>query len=106
MTAYALRILEKPPAPNRNPNLACNHNRTRKRGIENLSPKEHQVAVMLASGLLNKEIAFRLGNSTKTISTYRERIFWKLSVGNHVQLTHLLLARGKMPNLYANEPNG
>ena len=100
MTAATLKLLPDVTKKKRN------HNHGHKLGIENLSPKELQVAVMMATGLTNKEIASRFNNSHKTISTYRERIFWKLSMKDTVTLAHLLLARGKMQNIYANEPNG
>lgn len=45
-----------------------------------LSSRESMVARMLAQGFTSKHIAFELGISQKTVSTYKARIFDKLNV--------------------------
>jgi two-component system, NarL family, invasion response regulator UvrY len=75
-------------------------------GIECLSPRELEIVVMLARGKSVKEIAKEFGVSTKTIGTHRYRAMTKLGTHNVVILSHFLVARGVMRNLYADEPNG
>lgn len=53
-----------------------------------LSSREHEVFLMLAQGLSNKEIAHTLNLSPKTISTYRSRILLKMGFSNNAQLTY------------------
>ncbi len=53
-----------------------------------LSSREHEVFIMLAKGLSNKEIAATLNLSPKTISTYRSRILLKMGYDNNAQLTY------------------
>ncbi|MRR52766.1 MAG: response regulator transcription factor [Rhodocyclaceae bacterium] len=47
---------------------------------DRLSPREHDVLQLLASGYANKEIADRLGLSCPTVATYIRRIYEKLQV--------------------------
>lgn len=51
-----------------------------------LSDREFQVMVHIARGLRAKEIAYKLGISDKTISTYRRRIFEKLNCSSNADI--------------------
>jgi DNA-binding NarL/FixJ family response regulator len=51
-----------------------------------LSPREHEVIVWVARGLMNKEIAQRLGISDKTVKTHLQRIFKKTRLHHRAQL--------------------
>lgn len=62
-----------------------------------LSRRERQVAEMLASGATNKEAAWQLSISVKTVSTYKARILNKLNLKNLTGLVRYVLA--------ANNPN-
>lgn len=53
-----------------------------------LSTREQDILVKIASGEKIKDIAVELGLSISTIFTYRMRIFEKLKVTNNVELTH------------------
>lgn len=53
-----------------------------------LSSREQDILVKIASGEKIKDIAVELGLSISTIFTYRMRIFEKLKVTNNVELTH------------------
>lgn len=55
---------------------------------ESLSTREHQVFLLCARGKPVKAIAEELALSTKTISTFRTRIFEKLGLANDVDLAH------------------
>jgi len=58
-----------------------------------LSPREAEVAALVAAGLSNKEIAHRLALTEGTIKTYLSRqIFRKLHVGSRTELA-VLIAR-------------
>ena len=51
-----------------------------------LSPREHEIALMVAHGLPNKTIAANLGISSWTVSTHLRRMFAKLGVNSRVAL--------------------
>jgi two-component system, NarL family, invasion response regulator UvrY len=60
--------------------------------FEILSDRELQVVSMITKGIKTSEIAKKLSLSSKTINTYRYRIFKKLNLNNNdVELTHLAL---------------
>ena len=53
-----------------------------------LSSRENEILVKIASGVKVKDIAEELGLSISTVFTYRLRIFEKLNIKNNVELTH------------------
>lgn len=59
-----------------------------------LSEREKQVALMVVDCKSIQEIADSLFVSTKTVNTYRYRIFEKLGVDSDVKLTHLAIRHG------------
>lgn len=59
-----------------------------------LSQRELQVMTMIAHGMRIADIANKLCLSSKTINTYRYRLFEKLNVKNNVNLTHLAMRYG------------
>ena len=60
---------------------------TKKPPHENLSDREYQVMLMLASGKSVTEIAEELCLSVKTISTYRSRVMEKMNMKKNAELT-------------------
>ena len=62
--------------------------------LETLSPRETEVALLLAQGLKNEEIARQLSLSGKTVSTHKHRLFEKLDVRDNVTLARLLRQYG------------
>jgi DNA-binding NarL/FixJ family response regulator len=62
--------------------------------VDDLSDREFQVLVMLASGLSVKEIAERLELSDKTISTYRARLLEKLNLQSNVDIVRFAIRNG------------
>lgn len=58
--------------------------------LQTLSPREHEVAVLVARGRLTKQIAKQLGVSVKTVETHRSRITQKLEVRSVAQLVRML----------------
>jgi len=61
-----------------------------------LSERELQIMLMITRGEKVPNISTQLNLSTKTINSYRYRMFEKLSVGNDVELTHLALRHGML----------
>ena len=59
-----------------------------------LSERELQIMIMVTRGEKVPDISEHLMLSTKTINSYRYRIFDKLSVSNDVELTHLAIRHG------------
>lgn len=53
--------------------------------IASLTPKQHEILLMFADGLLNKQIASQLGTSESTIKSHASIIFLKLGVRNRTQ---------------------
>jgi FixJ family two-component response regulator len=70
------------------------HEQTEKAGIHSrlarLTPRERQVSTLVATGLLNKQIASELGTSEKTVKVHRGRVMAKLEVNSVAQLVRLL----------------
>ena len=56
-----------------------------------LSTREHEIALLVAQGLSNKEIAIELGISPWTVSAHLRRIFTKLDIGRRIELCLLLM---------------
>jgi two-component system, NarL family, invasion response regulator UvrY len=53
-----------------------------------LSDREFQVLCMIASGKSIRDIAADLSLSEKTVRTYRDRVFEKMTLKNDVEITH------------------
>jgi two-component system, NarL family, invasion response regulator UvrY len=54
-----------------------------------LSPRELEVAMLLAQGLRQEEIAKRLSLSAKTVNTHKARLFEKLEIQDSIALARL-----------------
>jgi len=62
--------------------------------LARLTPRERQVCDLVATGMLNKQIAAELGAAEKTIKCHRGRVMEKLAVGSVAELVRLVdLAR-------------
>ncbi|TLU66229.1 two-component system response regulator UvrY [Thalassotalea litorea] len=59
-----------------------------------LSERELQIMLMITRGEKVTDISEQLSLSSKTINSYRYRMFEKLSVTNDVELTHLAIRYG------------
>jgi len=55
-----------------------------------LSPREREVALLVARGLANKEIGRELGLSHGTVKQHVHNIFLKLGARNRCMLIHLV----------------
>jgi FixJ family two-component response regulator len=58
--------------------------------VEQLTPREREVCALVVRGLLNKQIAYELGTSEKTIKVHRGRVMLKLGVGSVAELARLM----------------
>jgi two-component system nitrate/nitrite response regulator NarL len=59
-----------------------------------LTEREKQVLSLIAEGLLNKQIADKLGIGVRTIETHRERVMRKLDIHTVAGLTKYAIAQG------------
>lgn len=64
--------------------------------FDELSPRELEVALLLAQGLRQEEIARRLSLSAKTINTHKSRMFDKLAITDNIALARLLGQHGML----------
>ena len=56
-------------------------------GSEGLTAREREIAVLVARGLSNRDIAARLVISKRTVDAHVNHIFAKLGLSSRVQLT-------------------
>lgn len=59
--------------------------------LERLSPREREVARLLALGLANKEVARELSISENTVHVHRQHIMEKTGTGSAAELARLIL---------------
>jgi FixJ family two-component response regulator len=64
--------------------------RTLQRLFNTLTPREEEVALLVAQGCLNKEVAFELGIVEKTVKIHRGRVMAKLGIRSATDLVRLL----------------
>lgn len=57
--------------------------------VATLTPREREVMDLVVRGLANKQIAYQLGLSEKTVETHRSRVMKKLSVSSVADLVRL-----------------
>lgn len=57
--------------------------------IETLTPREKEVMRWIITGMLNKQIAYELGTSEKTIKVHRSRVFQKTGVTSVAELVRI-----------------
>jgi FixJ family two-component response regulator len=58
--------------------------------LKTLSPREREIFDCLADGLITKQIASRLGISSKTVDVHRSSISQKLGLESPTQLAHVI----------------
>ncbi|WP_299267695.1 UvrY/SirA/GacA family response regulator transcription factor [uncultured Psychrosphaera sp.] len=64
--------------------------------FESLSERELQIMLMITKGEKVQSIAEQLSLSSKTINSYRYRMFEKLNISNDVELTHMAIRYGML----------
>ena len=78
-----------PAATRRNTNRVANAGES-----ATLSRREQEILALLADGLVNKQIAARLGISTNTVKTHLELLFEKLDVTTRAEAVATGVKRG------------
>ncbi len=74
--------------------------------LEDLSPRELSVMVMISEARDRRAISDTLCISPKTVSTYRSRLLRKLGASSDVELTHLSLRHGLIDPWQLAAPSG
>jgi two-component system, LuxR family, response regulator FixJ len=59
--------------------------------IAALTPREREIMELVVQGLANKQMAYQLGLSEKTIETHRSRVMKKMSVDSVAELVRMVL---------------
>lgn len=59
-----------------------------------LSPREHEIFLLLAQGKKNREIGKLLSISTRTVDTHRSNILKKLQMRSNAELVRMAIAEG------------
>jgi FixJ family two-component response regulator len=65
--------------------------------LAQLTPREKEVLTGVVSGMLNKQIAWQLGISLKTVKLHRGRMMHKMRVRNVADLVRLVEIAGRHP---------
>lgn len=84
--------------------------RQRRRAVEArlalLTPREHEVLLLVITGLLNKQIADRMSIAIKTVKVHRARVMQKLEADSVAALVHQCEAVGLMPQAPSRRNSG
>jgi DNA-binding NarL/FixJ family response regulator len=72
------------------------HNGDGHASSEVLSPREHEIFLMLAQGRKNREIGKLLSISTRTVDTHRSNILKKLQMRSNAELVRMAISEGLM----------
>ena len=54
--------------------------------VQSLTPREHEVFGLVVVGLLNKQIAYQLGNTERTVKEHRRSVMEKMQVDSLAEL--------------------
>jgi len=65
--------------------------------LESLTPREHEILTYLITGMLNKEIAYELNISERTVKAHRKQVFNKIGVASIAELVRLTEKVGIKP---------
>lgn len=65
--------------------------------LASLSPRQREILQLIAEGNSSKEIAYRLGISSKTVDTHRAQIMERLGIQNVQGLVKLAMRTGLVP---------
>lgn len=66
-------------------------------GVDELTPREREVAVLAAQGLSNADVATQLILSVRTVETHLQRAYRKLGIGSRDELVDLLAPEADRP---------
>lgn len=71
--------------------------------IRKLSPRQTEVYLELAVGSRNRDIAKKLGITTKTVDAHRSSLLRALNLRNNVDIARYALAHGHVPPMALEE---
>src|SRR5262249_35485847 len=63
--------------------------------VQSLSCRERQISLMVAKGLSNKEVGYRLGLSEATVKSHLHSIYKKMQIDNRSVLTRMVMAQAE-----------
>jgi FixJ family two-component response regulator len=66
------------------------HHAVLQQRVATLTPRERDVMALVTTGLLNKEIAYTLGTTEKTIKAHRAHIMQKMQAGSIAELVRMV----------------
>jgi FixJ family two-component response regulator len=66
--------------------------------IERLTPREHEVMQLVATGMLNKQVGSELGMAEKTVKTHRAHVMQKLGITSVAELM-VVLQKAEVPQV-------
>jgi len=69
-----------------------------RRRLQSLTPREHEVFSLLVTGMANKEVAYELGASERTIKAHRARIMEKMKAGSLADLVRFAERLRNLPS--------
>ncbi len=72
--------------------------------LEELSPMEQKILQLVAAGKANKEIAYVLNRSVRTVENHRHRLMKKLGVNSTAELVKIALNRAYLSSKHAPAP--
>jgi FixJ family two-component response regulator len=81
-----LDALERARARAANLQIADDAARDLRERLASLTPREREVFALVAQGLLNKQIAYQLGNTERTVKAQRGSVMEKMQVGSVAEL--------------------
>jgi FixJ family two-component response regulator len=65
--------------------------------LDTLTPREHEIFGFVASGMLNKQIAYHLGITEKTVKAHRGKVRQKMDAGSLADLVRFAEKLGIRP---------
>ena len=65
--------------------------------LDSLTTREHEVLTYLITGMLNKQIAYELNISERTVKAHRKQVFDKMGVNSIAELVRLTEKMGVKP---------
>ena len=65
--------------------------------VKSLTPREREVFALVVTGMLNKQIAFEMGISEKTIKVHRARVMQKMQAESLADLVRMAAKAGVKP---------
>jgi DNA-binding NarL/FixJ family response regulator len=73
--------------------------------LSTLTPREREVLKFIASDMTGKEIAMKLGLSSRTVDRHKANIMEKLAIHSQVGLTRFVVAEGLCETLWTRQTN-